>query len=139
MTDIKLWKLSIFTQSLNCLKSRYLSFFSSRGVSRHAGTDVRPFLTYRKGNCLCDSTTRPETRPCTTTHIFVCHNRWNHRNFFEFFTSFRDYLCAATRSFMKDFISYYYHYSQINQNRYAYPREDRTTVDIATSFESPLR
>jgi hypothetical protein len=40
MTDTKLWEISMITQSLNCLKSRYLSFFSSRGASRHAGMDV---------------------------------------------------------------------------------------------------
>jgi len=30
----------MFTQSLNCLKSRYLVFFSSRGVSRHVRRDI---------------------------------------------------------------------------------------------------
>jgi hypothetical protein len=30
----------MFTQSLNCLKSKYLSFFSAQWVSRYAGTDV---------------------------------------------------------------------------------------------------
>ncbi len=41
MTNTKLWELSMFTQSLNCLESRYLLFFSLRGVSRYTGTDVK--------------------------------------------------------------------------------------------------
>lgn len=38
-TDTKLWELSMCTQCLSCLKSKYLWFFSSRGVSRDPGTD----------------------------------------------------------------------------------------------------
>ncbi len=34
MTNTKLWELSMFTQSLNCLESRYLLFFSLRFICK---------------------------------------------------------------------------------------------------------